>query len=77
MSSDGPVLCVTNTYVIARWAGGVLTEVRIWGPRVLKHGGLGNRELDHVLKATIAAGGIDYGALPVLVAEQLRTYVTE
>jgi exodeoxyribonuclease-3 len=57
--------------------GGVLTEVRIWGPRVLKHGGLGERELDHVWKATIAAGGVDYGALPALVAERLRTYVTE
>jgi exodeoxyribonuclease-3 len=65
------------TYVTAQWSGGVLTEVRIWGPRVLKHGGLGNRELDHVWKATVATGGIDYRALPTLVAEQLRTYVTE
>jgi exodeoxyribonuclease-3 len=61
------------TYVTAQWSGGVLTEVRIWGPRVLKHGGLGNRELDHVWKATPTTGGVDRGGLPTLVAERLRT----
>ena len=35
------------TYFTAQWAGGVLVEVRIWGPRVLQDGSLGKRELDH------------------------------
>lgn len=61
------------SYVTAQRPGGVFTEVRIWGPRVLKNGGLGNRSLDHVWEATIAAGGIDLGALPTRLAEQLRT----
>ena len=33
------------TYFTAGWAGGVLEEVRIWGPRLLQDGSLGKREL--------------------------------
>jgi exonuclease III len=63
------------SYVTARRSGGVFVEVRIWGPRVLQDGSLGQRELDHVWKATLAAGGVDLGALPARVADRLSALV--
>lgn len=59
------------TYFTARWARGVLVEVRIWGPRVLQDGSLGKRELDHRWKSSRATG-IDYADLPPSVAVRLR-----
>lgn len=63
------------TYVTAEWASGVLTEVRIWGPRVLQDGSLGKRELDHVWKQPAGAGGVSYDDIPTSVAAQLRSYI--
>ncbi len=63
------------TYVTAEWANGVLKEVRIWGPRVLQDGSLGKRELDHVWRQHVGAGGVKYDDLPPLVAAQLRSYI--
>lgn len=60
------------TSFTAEWAGGVLVQVRIWGPRVLQDGSLGKRELDHRWKRARAAGGIDIADLPPLVADRLR-----
>lgn len=65
------------TYVTAKWSSGVLVEVRIWGPRVLKDGSLGARELDHVWKAIAASGGVDCSELPYPIASRLRSYLTE
>lgn len=65
------------TYVTAEWTGGVLKEVRIWGPRVLQDGSLGKRLLDHVWKKPVAAGGVKYRDLPSPVAERLRSYTTD
>ncbi len=64
-------------YVTAEWCGGVLVEVRIWGPRVLKDGSLGKRELDHRWKGSRATGGVDYTELPPSVAGRLRSSTTE
>lgn len=61
------------TYFTAEWSGNVLKEVRIWGPRVLKDGSLGKRELDHRWKGG-ATGSVNLDDLPVAVAEQLRSY---
>jgi exodeoxyribonuclease-3 len=63
------------TYVTAEWAGGVLKEVRIWGPRVLRDGSLGRRELDHVWKTPAAVGGVRFSDLPSVVAARLRSLV--
>lgn len=62
-------------YVTAEWAGRVLKEVRIWGPRVLQDGSLGKRELDHRWTRTIAGGGVKYSELPFAVATQLKSYI--
>lgn len=62
------------TYVTAEWAGGVLKEVRIWGPRVLQDGSLGKRVLDHQWKRSVADGGVAYSELPALVAKELWGY---
>lgn len=43
-------------YVTAEWAGEVLRELRIWGPRVLMDGSLGKRELDHVWTSSSPSG---------------------
>ncbi|OBA81175.1 endonuclease/exonuclease/phosphatase [Mycobacterium sp. 1164966.3] len=64
------------TFVTAEWAGGVLKEVRIWGPRLLQNGSLGKRLLDHVWKRSVAVGGVNYDELPTLVAAQLLSYTT-
>ena len=64
------------TYFTAEWAGGVLKEVRIWGPRLLQDGSLGKRELDHRWKGDAAAGGVKYSDLPPSVAARLRSYIT-
>lgn len=61
-------------YVTAEWASGVLREVRIWGPRLLQDGSLGKRELDHLWRRPIRAGGVDYRELPGPVATQLRSH---
>ncbi|WP_068214147.1 hypothetical protein [Mycobacterium alsense] len=34
-------------YFTAKIRGGVLEELRLWGPQVLKDGSLGQRELDY------------------------------
>lgn len=60
------------TYVTAEWAGGVLKEIRIWGPRLLQDGSLGKRLLDHQWKRSVADGGVAYSELPALVAHELR-----
>lgn len=61
------------TYVTAQWAGDVLVEVRIWGPRVLQDGSLGKRELDHRWRRSRAAGGVSLAELPPLVAGRLQS----
>lgn len=63
-------------YVTAKWDAGILVEARIWGPRVLKDGSLGRRELDHVWKAGVRAGGVAYRDLPPVVAALLRSHPT-
>lgn len=65
------------TYFTAHWVGGVVVEVRIWGPRVLQDGSLGKRELDHRWKRPRTAGGITHDDLPPLVADQLRSYAAD
>lgn len=65
------------TYVTTRWATGMLTEVRVWGPQVLKNGGLGTRKLDHVWKARAADGGVDPTALPAPVAARFVDYTAD
>lgn len=62
-------------YFTAQWDDGVLVEVRIWGPRVLRDGSLGRRELDHRWRTSRAAGGVTVTHLPSAVAEQLRSLV--
>jgi exonuclease III len=64
------------THFTAQWAGGVLKEVRIWGPRLLQDGSLGKRELDHQWKGSVADGGVKYSDLPPSVAARLRSYIT-
>ena len=64
------------TYFTAEWAGGVLKEVRIWGPRLLQDGSLGKRELDHRWNGDAPAGGVKYSDLPPPVAARLRSYIT-
>lgn len=64
------------TYFTAEWAGGVLKEVRIWGPRLSQDGSLGKRLLDHRWKRPIAAGGVTYSELPPSVSARLRSYIT-
>ena len=64
------------TYFTAQWDDGVLVELRIWGPRVLRDGSLGRRELDHRWKTTRAAGGVPVAHLPTAIAERLRTLAT-
>lgn len=63
------------TYVTAEWKGGVLTEVKIWGPRLLQNGSLGKRDLDHQWKRDAFSGGVNYSDLPFLVAQKLRSYL--
>lgn len=63
------------TYITADWTGGVLNEVRIWGPRLLQDGALGKRELDHRWKKNAAAGGVKPADLPAPVAALLRPYL--
>ena len=65
------------TSFTAEWVDGVLVEVRIWGPRVLKDGSLGRRELDHRWKVARALGGVDIGVLPTIVSDEIRSKLTE
>lgn len=60
-------------YITAVWSGLVLTELRIWGPRVLKNGSLGSRELDHIWKSA-PPGGVRHSDLPAAVVELLRAH---
>lgn len=73
VNGQGFVQSFRPTSFTAEWTGGVLTEVRIWGPRVLRDGSLGKRELDHRWKRPYAAGGVEIGDLPPLVADRLRS----
>lgn len=61
------------TYVTAEWAGEVLRELRIWGPRVLMDGSLGRRELDHVWTAS-SPSGLRYDDLPSAVVTLLKAH---
>ncbi|MDV3135333.1 hypothetical protein [Mycobacterium sp. 29Ha] len=72
VNGEGFVQEFRPTSFTAEWAGGVLVEVRIWGPRVLQNGSLGKRDLDHRWKKAKTAGGIDIADLPPLVADRLR-----
>jgi exodeoxyribonuclease-3 len=58
------------TYFTAEWTNGALSEVRIWGPRVLKDGGLGSRLLDHCWNRR----PVSLDSLPESVADQIRSY---
>ena len=58
------------THFTAEWTNGALSEVRIWGPRVLKDGGLGSRLLDHCWNQR----PVSLDALPKSVAYQIRSY---
>jgi len=60
------------THFTATWNAGMLTEVRIWGPRVLKDGSLGKRLLDHCWRSSFAAGPVKLAVLPQLIADRLR-----
>ena len=64
------------TYFTAEWAGGVLKEVRIWGPQRLKDGSPGERLLDYRWTGTVVAGGVKYSDLPTSVAAGFRSYLT-
>ena len=55
----------------------MLVEVRVWGPRVLQDGSLGERELDYRWKKTRATGPVKYSDLPRTVARRLLSYNTE
>ena len=46
-----------RTYFTAEWTDSVLVEVRVWGPRVLRDGSLGERELDYRSKNARATRG--------------------
>lgn len=59
------------THVTAVWSEGELIEVKVWGPRVLRHGSLGKRQLDHRWKKTGANGPVKFGDLPKPVADRL------
>ncbi|OBJ86721.1 endonuclease/exonuclease/phosphatase [Mycobacterium asiaticum] len=63
------------TYVTAEWAGGVLKEVQIWGPRLCQDGSLGKRVLDHQWKRSVDEGCVAYSELPSLVAQELQRYI--
>ena len=58
------------THFTAEWTNGALSEVRIWGPRVLKDGGLGSRILDHCWNQR----PVSLNSLPKSVADQIRSY---
>ncbi|ORW93995.1 endonuclease/exonuclease/phosphatase [Mycobacterium sp. IEC1808] len=75
LNGQGFVQDFRPTYVTAEWAGPVLKEVQIWGPRVLRDGSLGKRILDHQWKKPVAEGGVEYSELPPSVAVQLRSYI--
>ncbi|WP_068269120.1 hypothetical protein [Aldersonia kunmingensis] len=59
------------THVTARSIGGVIVEVKIWGPQVRTDGSLGKRLIDHVWRRTHANGGVDLADLPSSVAAEL------
>lgn len=71
-NGQGFVKTFRPTSFTAEWKNGVLTEVRIWRPQVLRDGSLGQRELDHRWKRPYAAGGVNLGDLPPLIADQLQ-----
>lgn len=63
------------TSVTAKWTDEVLVDVKIWGPRILKDGSLGTRELDHRFTGSRAGGGVVPADLPPVVAELLKEHV--
>lgn len=63
-------------YFTADWSDGVLVQVRVWGPRVLDDGSLGDRDLDYRWKKTSACP-IKYTDLPRPVARRLLAYNRE
>lgn len=65
------------SHFTADWADGSLTEVRIWGPQVLKSGSTGVRMLDHCWRKTRTTGPIDLNHLPSAVVRRLRDYGSE
>ncbi|WP_239645550.1 endonuclease/exonuclease/phosphatase family protein [Mycobacterium sp. UM_CSW] len=75
LNGEGFVQDFRPTYVTAEWAGSVLKEVQIWGPRILRDGSLGKRILDHQWRRPVADGGVKYSELPPSVAAQLRSHI--
>lgn len=65
------------THFTADWAGGVLVQVRLWGPQILDDGSLGERKLDYRWKKTRLTGPVRYSDLPPTVACRLRSYNAE
>ena len=65
------------TYFTADWADGVLVQVRLWGPRILDDGSLGDRELDYRWKKTSAAGPVRYPDLIGPLRRRLLEYNEE
>jgi hypothetical protein len=64
------------THVTADWVGGVLKQVQVWGPQLLKSGSPGMRDLDHRWARPVAEGGLKYGDLPHSVAALLKSHIT-
>jgi exodeoxyribonuclease-3 len=64
-------------YFTADWTDGALVQARLWGPRVLQDGSLGERDLDYRWKRTRATGPVKYSDLPSSVASRLLSYNTE
>ena len=65
------------TYFTADWTDGVLVQVRLWGPRILDDGSLGDRDLDYRWKKTAATGPVRYPDLPGPLRRRLMDYNEE
>lgn len=65
------------TYFTAQWSDGALKEARVWGPRVLNDGSLGQRELDYCWMKARDTHPIEYTDLPSPIANLLRSYAPE
>ena len=63
------------TYVTAEWAGDVLKQVQVWGPRLLEDGSLGERDLDHRWTKPAVEGGVKLSDLPPAVATLLGSHI--
>lgn len=59
------------SYFTADWSNGRLTQVRVWGPQILKSGATGARMLDHCWHRA----PIDISSLPSAVARRLQDYI--